>query len=149
MYPHVSLGAAYMSTSEQPVLTGVWDGLFSYPRRFQPVSFTAVVLEIGCSVTGTIHEQPKDGPTAGLVLNATIDGNRAGSFVYFMKVYDLSEGERPCKPVHYNGVLNADATEIDGQWAIPGNWSGKFLMIRSSGPAAAAEARRMAAVPAR
>jgi len=29
--------------------------------------------------------------------------------------------------------LNADATEIEGTWTVPDTWSGKFLMIRSTG----------------
>jgi hypothetical protein len=30
-------------------------------------------------------------------------------------------------------MLNADATEIEGTWTVPDTWSGKFLMIRSTG----------------
>jgi hypothetical protein len=29
--------------------------------------------------------------------------------------------------------LSGDGTEIEGQWKVSRNWSGKFLMIRSSG----------------
>jgi hypothetical protein len=82
-----------------------------------------------------------------MVLNAMIDGVRSGNSVQFTKVYEPVDGGRPRGPVLYDGLLNADATEIDGRWRIPGNWSGTFMMIRSSGPAAAEEVARELAEP--
>ncbi len=133
--------------SDEPVgLTGVWDGQFSYPRRFAPVPFTAVILETGSAITGTIHEQPTDGPHAGQTLNATIEGEHSGSAVTFAKVYDPA-AKMHGRPILYEGVLSADGHEIEGTWTVPGNWSGKFLMIRPRRPAAKAEARKRATVP--
>jgi hypothetical protein len=135
-----------MSSSEPVGLTGVWDGQFSYPRRFSPVPFTAVILETGVAISGTIHEQATDGPSAGLTLNATIEGEHLGSIVQFTKAYDASpRGFR--RPILYEGVLSADGNEIEGAWTIPGSWSGKFLMIRSGRPAAKAEAREAEEIP--
>jgi hypothetical protein len=50
----------------------------------------------------------------------------------FVKTYD-GAGAPYDRAVSYDGTLSADATEIEGRWRIPGNWSGKFLMIRSGG----------------
>ena len=40
-------------------------------------------------------------------------------------------------PIDDSGILNGDATEIEGTWRIHASWSGKFLMIRSPGKVAA------------
>ena len=62
-------------------------------------------------------------------------GSRQGSVVAFAKT---CEGGSPHydRPIEYQGTLSADGTEIEGRWSIPGDWSGQFLMIRSSGNAA-------------
>jgi len=66
--------------------------------------------------------------------NASLAGHRSGSAVSFVKRY-----EPPgygYNTVHYEGAVNADATEIDGRWSIRGTaFAGRFLMVRSSGPA--------------
>ena len=66
--------------------------------------------------------------------NASIAGHRSGSAVSFIKRYEPSG----CgyDTVFYEGVVNADATEIDGRWRLPG-LSGTFLMVRSTKPATA------------
>lgn len=122
-----------MSESGQSGLSGVWEGLFSYPRKYQPTPFTAVMLEFGSAISGTVHELCNNGSSAGMVLNAMITGSRFGSAVQFIKQYDAGQRYHG-RPVKYEGALNADATEIEGQWTIPGSWSGKFLMIRTSRP---------------
>jgi hypothetical protein len=136
-----------MSKLEKSSLTGVWDGLYSYPRRLNPVAFTAVLFESGSSLTGTTHEKAEDGPHAGQMRCALIDGARTGHAVDFVKLYDDADAAK-AKPVVYSGALNADATEIEGQWSIPGSWSGKFLMIRSKGRPEAIEARWKESIPA-
>lgn len=136
-----------MASLEPVGLTGVWDGRYDYPRRLSAVPFTAVLLETGAALTGTIHEQPPDGPSAGQTLNATIQGEHLGSRVQFTKAYDLAP-RRHRRPIFYEGVLSADGNEIEGTWSIPGNWSGKFLMIRSGRWAAKAEAHERSSVPA-
>ncbi|QKC83782.1 hypothetical protein EB232_21225 [Mesorhizobium sp. NZP2077] len=50
-----------------------------------------------------------------------------------MKTYD--NVKRNAHAIEYDGVLNGDATEIEGAWRITGYWSGTFLMIRSAGKA--------------
>lgn len=127
-------------------LTGVWDGQYSYPRGLESVNFTAVILQTGSAFSGTIHEQPTQGPSAGETLNAAIDGEQLGSAVSFTKIYDPAHKFHG-RPILYEGTLSADGNEIDGRWKIPGMWSGKFLMIRSGQPAASAEVRERASVP--
>ncbi len=135
-----------MSATEQSGLSGVWEGLFSYPRKFQPTPFTAVLLEFGSAISGAVHELCNNGPSTGTVLNAMITGTRLGSEVQFVKQYEAGQRGHG-RPINYEGALNADATEIEGQWAIPGNWSGKFLMIRTSRPPEAILERHKLSVP--
>jgi hypothetical protein len=63
--------------------------------------------------------------------NASIAGHRSGSAVSFVKRY-----EPPgygYATVSYEGSVNAEATEIDGRWRLPGTTlSGTFLMVRST-----------------
>ncbi len=66
----------------------------------------------------------------------SLSGGRRGSAVDFVKTY---HGTSPhYGTIIYDGTVNGDATEIEGRWTIPGNWSGRFLMIRSGDPPAAA-----------
>ncbi len=44
--------------------------------------------------------------------------------------------------VQYTGEVNEDGIEIEGRWTVRSNWSGTFLMIRSSGPPVASVAER-------
>lgn len=111
-------------------LTGAWNGLYSYPRGYPPVSFAAILIESGTSISGTTHEPSETLGGTGLAC-ATLSGQRTSSTVTFTKIYDRSTGAPHA--VHYEGRINEDATEIEGRWRIPGNWSGKFLMIRSGG----------------
>jgi len=81
-------------------------------------------------ISGRTHEQCDYGPSAGNTIFAAIDGVRENGTVKFTKTYeDVPLYETP---VHYDGALNSDATEISGTWNVPGHWSGTFLMIRAS-----------------
>lgn len=112
-------------------LTGVWNGLYSYPDG-RSVSFVATLIEHGSALTGSTHEGALGG-----TLYATLVGSRNGSAIAFRKTY---EGGVPgYGAVDYAGTLSADVTEIAGRWTIPGAWSGKFLMIRPGRAAADAE----------
>jgi hypothetical protein len=48
-----------------------------------------------------------------------------------VKTYDGSGGWSHA--VRYAGVLTDDHSEIEGTWTLPGGWSGRFLMVRSTG----------------
>ncbi|MCC8940209.1 hypothetical protein CI1B_70930 [Bradyrhizobium ivorense] len=114
-------------------LTGVWDGSYVQPDT-GVVTFLATLIESGGALGGSITE-PCMMPACPLTThNASVTGHRSGSAVAFVKRY-----EPPgygYDTVHYEGAVNAEATEIDGHWKIPGTqFSGTFLMIRASRPA--------------
>ena len=111
-------------------LTGVWNGLYSYPRDLDPVGFVAILIESGTSVSGTTHEPGGSLGISGLAC-ASLAGRRTASTVTLTKAYDRGTGIPHI--VHYDGRINEDATEIEGRWRVPGDWSGKFLMIRAGG----------------
>lgn len=115
-------------------LTGVWSGRYFYPRELAPVSFVATLIETAIRLMGTTHEPA--GPATGAVRYATLQGQRDGNSVSFVKTYD--DAGLKVRPIDYSGILNGDATEIKGIWRIRGSWSGKFLMIREPGKIAAA-----------
>jgi len=118
-------------------LTGVWHGLYTYPVQRARVLFDATLIESGSWLSGSTHEISASGPTKGRLIYATLLGERSGSRVTFTKTYD---GTAPgYTVVEYEGTLTADASEIEGRWSIRHNWSGKFLMIRSTGKEHAVE----------
>ena len=119
-----------------PSLTGLWNGLFSYPQLFEPTSFVAILIEQGARFSGTTREPCIRGPALGGLLYAAIEGHREGAGVSFIKTYDGTGGWT--HSVTYEGLLNGDATEIEGRWKTSG-WSGKFLMLRSGAKDASAQ----------
>lgn len=113
-------------------LTGVWHGQYTYPLGMMPPTmFVATLIDSGSSVSGTTHETTREGPKA-----AVLDGACDGSVVRFVKTYAPASEE--FQDVIYNGTLNGDRTEIEGEWTVPGVWQGKFMMIRNRGKAKAA-----------
>jgi len=111
-------------------LTGIWHGLYSYPHNRPAVSFVATLIESGTTVSGTTHERCGSGGRDQM-LYAALLGRRHDKAVAFVKTYDGDNPHYGC--VAYEGTLSVDGTEIEGRWIVPGNWSGKFLMIRSAG----------------
>jgi hypothetical protein len=108
-------------------LSGAWSGLYGFPRGAQPVFFEANLADAEGWLTGTITEQVTVGRQK-TVLQSALQGRRDGHGVTWLKIYDGTVENYDT--VHYQGSINADATEIEGTWRIPGNWSGNFLMIR-------------------
>jgi hypothetical protein len=125
-------------------LTGVWHGLYSYPVYREPVYFVATLIDSGSFLSGSIHESEVGETGAPLTLFAAVEGTRAGSTVSFIKTYDGSGGWD--HDVVYEGVLNADRTEIEGTWRIGVKAVGKFLMIRSRGATEAVARKRFVTV---
>ncbi len=123
-------------SGEQASVTGVWNGLFTYPDGVDPGHFVATLLEFGGSLSGTTHEPNLW--NADITLFATLNGSRVEDSVRFVKTYDGSGGWSHA--VDYEGRLSGDRSEIEGVWTIPGQWSGRFLMIRA-GRAVTAERR--------
>ena len=128
-------------------LTGVWDGTYTQPG-VGIVTFLATLIESGGALGGNVTE-PCAIPGCPLSThNASIAGHRSGSAVSFIKRY-----EPPgygYDTVSYEGSVNAEATEIDGRWRLPGNaLSGTFLMVRATRPAQAVVAEERREEPAR
>jgi hypothetical protein len=113
-------------------LTGIWHGLYSYRDGRPSVSFVATLIETGSLVSGTTHEQGDRKRGLNQTLYATLLGRRQGVSVTFLKTYERA-GPRYYSAVAYEGTLSGDGIEIEGGWLIPGNSSGRFLMIRSAG----------------
>jgi hypothetical protein len=112
-------------------LTGVWQGLFTYPRFLRAGNFSATLIETASHLSGSTSEVIAIGPRAGETVLAMLSGSRSGSAVTFTKAYEGPE--KPNHSVEYEGTLTDDFLEIEGRWFIPGNWAGRFLMIRSGG----------------
>lgn len=118
-------------TASSQSLTGIWHGLYSYMAYKEPVYFVATLIDAGSFVSGTTHESEIGETGAPLTLFASVEGSKAGTQVSFTKTYDGSAGWDHA--VAYDGILNGDATEIEGSWRINAEAFGRFLMIRSRG----------------
>jgi len=116
-------------------LTGVWQGLYTYPRINKSVAFVATLIETPGTLTGSTREPCVFRDGAGGTLFATLLGGRAGRRVTFRKTYEAAG--RNYDLVDYEGTLSADGIEIEGRWVIRRVWSGTFLMVRETGKAAA------------
>lgn len=107
-------------------LTGIWQGVYSYPRSLAPVGFVATLIETGRAVSGSTHESHR---RTGAILCATLFGGREGMRIHFVKTYEqATQGYRA--EVRYEGTVTEDGTEIEGCWIIGAAWSGRFLMVR-------------------
>jgi hypothetical protein len=90
------------------------------------VPFTATLIEAGSSLSGSVHEECS---MSGATLLFSVNGSRHSTAVAFAKTY---LGTSPYYgTIIYEGTVNDDATEIEGRWTIPRDWSGRFLMTRS------------------
>ena len=123
-------------------LTGVWTGVYSYADGAS-VTFTATLLHSGVHLSGQIHEP--DTFLGGGALDASVDGRAEGGRVAFVKRYAQAPGFT--LPIAYGGAVGDDGLEIDGVWSIPeAGESGRFLMTRNDGSAAAVRRRQHAEV---
>jgi hypothetical protein len=125
-------------------LSGLWNGQFTYPKAWGPEFFTATLIETQAFLGGSIQEVARSGRSKGKTLYATVSGTREGAKVSFRKTY---ESATRTHSVLYEGTVNADGTEIEGSWCIPGNWSGRFLMLRETGQSTAATRRVTEEIP--
>jgi hypothetical protein len=109
-------------------LGGAWNGLYFYGWIPEPVSFVALLIDLGTSFSGSIHEYEGLISEQRILLYASVDGLREGALISFLKTYDGTGGWK--HTVRYEGVLNGDATEIAGQWYVDGE-TGRFIMARA------------------
>jgi hypothetical protein len=112
-------------------LTGVWQGLYTYPSTLDPVFFVATIIMHGKAFSGTTHEAQIAQSGAPLTAFAMLEGTRDGTNITFTKSYDGTGGWNHA--LRYAGELSADGSEIEGEWFYPASWSGKFLMMRGTG----------------
>lgn len=108
-------------------LTGDWTGSYVYPGELDPVPFNATIRDNQGRLSGIIIE-PAGAWSAAGEAHAVLTGERQGSTVSFTKIYDAIDAYPD--PVIYEGMVDADACEIAGEWHIPGDWSGSFIMTR-------------------
>lgn len=126
-------------------LTGVWDGSYIQPGVGM-ITFTATLVETGGALGGSVTEPCMMPGCPVNTHNSSISGHRSGSAVSFVKRY-----EPPgfgYDRVTYEGTVNAETTEIDGRWRLPGD-SGSFLMIRAGKPAQAVTTGKRVKEPTR
>ncbi|WP_407166308.1 hypothetical protein [Bradyrhizobium sp. ORS 111] len=128
-------------------LTGIWDGSYVQPGA-GVVTFLATLIETGDALGGSVTE-PCMTPACPIIThNASIAGHRSGSAVSFVKRYEPSG--YGYDTVHYDGAVNAEATEIDGRWKIMGtSFSGTFLMVCATRPAESVTSDERIKEPAR
>jgi hypothetical protein len=129
-------------------LTGVWDGTY-VQSGVGMVTFLTTLIETGGALGGNVTEPCiRPNCSVGGTHNASIDGHRSGTAVSFVKRYEPSGCDYDT--VFYEGLVNADATEIDGRWRLPGSMgSGTFLMVRSGKRAEAVVVEEQTKEPAR
>jgi hypothetical protein len=128
-------------------LTGVWDGTY-VQRGVGMVTFLATLIETGGALGGSVTEPCSAPGCPSRGHNASIDGHRSGSVVSFVKRYEPND----CgyDTVSYEGAVNAEVTEIDGCWTVPGiAFSGTFLMVRSGKVAQSIAAEEQIKEPSR
>ena len=125
-----------MSDEAEYDLSGDWSGIYNYPSLYPPNSFEAKIVDAGGAISGIITQPGEFFEPPGTIQTAVIEGSRSGSSLSFIKIYDDLSRPTP----HYHGVIQFGGDEIDGEWTIPGNWSGTFLMVR--GPRTKASVER-------
>jgi hypothetical protein len=105
-------------------VSGVWYGRWSSTDPdVYPNSFIAVLEEAAGAVDGTVSEPDPDGSQP---LRALVSGGRSGAQIHWITQYD---GEKLAHAVYYAGLVNGEATEINGGWRLE-HWSGSFTMRR-------------------
>ena len=108
-------------------LTGVWQGVYSYPFGRAPTAFVATIIDCKGQFSGTAHETvPEHGPA---LLFSTLSGHRDGRVVSFRKEY-AAGSDSDYSTVEYAGTLSADGARVEGRWTIRQEWSGQFVMTR-------------------
>ena len=124
-------------------LSGRWSGIFSYPSLFPPNSFEAEIRDSGGLVTGVITQPREFFEPSGPPRHAMIEGRREGDILTFVKFYDDLDRPTP----HYHGRIQSGGDEVNGEWTIPGDWSGTFIMIRAGGAGETVEEQASEDVP--
>ncbi|RPF72113.1 hypothetical protein [Aurantiacibacter spongiae] len=108
-------------------LTGIWDGVFTYPgKRLPDTPFRAELVQRGGSFTGEIAEP--DLYARGRSAVATVVGVVSGGSVDFTKTYRRAAMGYE-NPVDYVGQLSPDGDTVTGVWSLC-DMNGLFEMTR-------------------
>jgi hypothetical protein len=120
-------------------LTGYWAGAYLYSRApgAPSVPFNATIEDLAGQLLGEIDEPNTFADPAVARLTADLVGTRNGQDVRFVKSMSGAGGAN--HDIVYAGTVTADFMRIDGEWRIPGDWSGQFWMTRIDGAMAAAQ----------
>ncbi|MDB5430469.1 MAG: hypothetical protein JWP35_1585 [Caulobacter sp.] len=107
---------------------------------------------MGGVIIGEVEETGRQGAAKGQPLVATISGARNGRSVWFTKTYLRTApyvvASGYTARISYSGHVSPEADEVEGSWIIPLAGSGRFLMIRKSGPGEAVSVEVRELVPA-
>ena len=130
-------------------LTGLWSGEYWYDGGGEPTPFSAHIVDSLGTMTGTTLE-PNTFAHPGLIeLSADITGSRGELSVRFAKLYHAAPGVHR-EPIFYTGAVDPNFTMIDGDWTFGLSdvlrGSGRFVLVRVSRGAQAAEAKREVAL---
>lgn len=129
-------------------LTGLWSGEYWYNAGGQPTPFSAHIVDSLGTISGTTLE-PNTFAHPGLIeLSADISGSRGVLSVRFTKLYHAAPGVHR-DPIIYSGTVDANFTMIDGEWRLANGFSGRFVLVRVSRGAKAAEVEREVALETR
>jgi hypothetical protein len=121
-----------MSRAEQGKLTGMWTGVYSYPKETgqDPVKFQMVIIQDGTTVVGFIKEKNTFGKRDEPWLHATFKGSfdvKTGKLT-FTKTYDGTAGAD--HDVAYSG--QSKDGKVEGAWTIgmagQADFSGAFTL---------------------
>lgn len=139
--------AGQSAFSRDSDLTGLWSGEYWYGTG-SPVPFSAHIIDSLGSITGTTLE-PNTFAHPGLIeLSADIAGTRGELSVRFNKLYHPAPGAHR-EPIFYAGTVDSNFTMIDGDWRLSNGFSGRFVLVRVSRGAKAAEVTRSAELEVR
>lgn len=135
------------SFSRDSDLTGLWSGEYWFASG-APVPFSAHLVDSLGTISGTTLE-PNTFAHPGLIeLSADISGARGELSVRFTKLYHAAPGVHR-HPIFYAGTVDPNFTMIDGDWRFGDGFSGRFVLVRVSRGAQAAEAKREVALEVR
>ncbi len=126
-------------------LTGLWSGEYWCNGGGRPTPFSAHLVDSLGTIAGTTLE-PNTFAHPGLIeLSADITGSRGELSVRFIKLYHAAPGVHR-DPIFYSGTVDPNFTLIDGEWRFMDGFSGRFVLVRVSRGAKAAEVKREVAL---
>jgi hypothetical protein len=99
---------------DNPSITGSWLGTYYYDwPGHEPCQFEASFTAEGEGIfRGRILD---DGPLG----EANVEGKQTETAIHFVKVYIAPPRDNHTSPIHCDGTLSTDGSQITGTWEIP------------------------------